>query len=224
MTDNQPLVVLITGAGKGAGRRSAEAFAAQGASLALNDIAPNNLDPLLYKWKPGGCMLKAYVEDVSKGLSAQALVNQVLQDWGRIDVLINHATVEPHIPLLDMDEWDWQRTLEVNLTGAFMMIKLVGRLMRMQGSGVIINLVSLAAKTPQADRTAYLATQLGLVGLTQQASRELQAYGVRLHALGSGLGSLENTRPEVPRQLEGAVLFLAGPRAAGLTGIIAEAI
>ena len=134
METKEPLVVLVTGAGKGAGRLAAEAFAARGDRLALNDIAPNHVEAMLEDWQARGWHGKAYVEDVARRLSAWALIRQVLEDWGHIDVLINHAAVEPSTPLLEMDEWDWQRTLEVNLTGVFLMTQLVGREMcRAQG-------------------------------------------------------------------------------------------
>jgi len=112
-------VVLITGAGKGYGRALAEAFAARGACVAANDISPVNLDPLVAQ--PNG-LIKAYVEDVAKKVGAQAVVKQAEDDFGKIDILINHAAVEPRVSLLDMDEWDWHRVLDVNLTGAFLMM------------------------------------------------------------------------------------------------------
>ena len=78
---------------------------------------------------------KAYIEDVAKKVGAQVLVKQVEDDFGRIDILVNHAAVEPRSPLLDMDEWDWHRVLDVNLTGAFLMTQSVGRVMREAGGG-----------------------------------------------------------------------------------------
>jgi NAD(P)-dependent dehydrogenase (short-subunit alcohol dehydrogenase family) len=222
MMSTEPQVVLITGAGRGAGRQVAEAFASQGALVAVNDIAPNNLDSMLEEWKDHGYHVKAYVEDVAKKLSAQMLVKRVLEQWGRIDVLINHALVEPNTPLLEMDEWDWHRTLDVNLTGAFLMTQLVGREMRERRGGVIINLMSLAGRTAALNRSAYVTTQMGLIGLTHQASRELYTYGVRVHAVGQGLARFQNAHSNIPRDLNQAVLFLAGPRAAEMSGIILD--
>jgi NAD(P)-dependent dehydrogenase (short-subunit alcohol dehydrogenase family) len=224
MANTEPLVVLVTGAGKGAGRQVAEAFALQGAYVALNDIAPNNIELMLKDFQDRGYKVKAFVEDVAKKLYAQSLVNQVLDEWGRIDVLINHAVVEPQTPLLDMDEWDWHRTLDVNLTGAFLMIQSVGRIMCEQGHGVIINLMSLAGRTAALNRTAYVTTQMGLVGLTHQASRELYQYGVRVHAVGQGIGRFQNAENNVPHELNRAVLFLAAPEAADMSGIIVNTV
>ncbi len=216
----QDKVVLITGAGRGTGRQMAEAFAAQGARLAVNDVSPQNVESLAVDLRQRGHNAKVYVDDIAKKVAVQALVNRVEEDYGRIDVLINHAFVEPHASLLDMDEWDWHRTLDVNLTGAFLTMQSVGRIMRERGGGVIINLASLSGGTVALDRSAYIASLYGLVGLTRQAARELFAYGIRVHAVGRGLGRFQNTGATVPADLSRAVLFLCSPRAAHLTGHI----
>jgi NAD(P)-dependent dehydrogenase (short-subunit alcohol dehydrogenase family) len=153
----QDKVVLITGAGRGTGRQMAESFAAQGARVAVNDISPQNLESLVAELHRRGYNAKPYVEDIAKKMTVQALVKQVEDDFGRIDVLINHASVEPHTSLLDMDEWDWQRTIDVNLNGAFFVMQSVGRIMRERGDGVIINIASLSGGTVLLDRAAYVA-------------------------------------------------------------------
>ena len=213
-------VVLITGAGRGMGSMMAETFAAEGASLALNDISPQNVDMLAAGLKSRGVNAQVFVEDVAKKVGVQALVKQAEDAFGKIDILINHASVEPHVPLLDMDEWDWHRVLDVNLTGVFLTMQSVGRIMRAGGGGVIINLASLPEGTVTLDRSAYIASLYGMVGLTRQASRELFAYNVRVHALGRGLGRFQNTATTIPADLGRAVLFLCSPRAAHLTGNI----
>lgn len=217
----QDKVVVITGAGRGAGRIVAEAFAAQGARIALNDIAPHNVEALANDIHQRSYNhTKIYMEDVAKKVGVQALIKQVEDDFGRLDILINHASVEPHAPLLDMDEWDWHRTLDVNLTSAFLTTQSAGRVMREHGGGVIINLASLSGGTVSLDRAAYVASIFGLMGLTRQAARELFAHNIRVHAVGHGLGRFQNTGTTVPADLVRAVLFLCSPRAAHLTGHI----
>jgi NAD(P)-dependent dehydrogenase (short-subunit alcohol dehydrogenase family) len=185
-------VVLITGAGKGRGRILAEAFAEQGACVAANDISPINVDEVVNHILRKGGRAKAYVEDVAKKLGAQLIINQIEDDFGRIDILINHAAVEPHVPLLDMDEWDWHRVIDVNLTGAFLMTQSVGRVMRAKGEGVIINLItestgdeSKARTEPGRSEAAFAASMSGLQGFTRQAARELSPHGIRVHAVES---------------------------------------
>lgn len=179
MDDLKDKVVLITGAGKGSGRLLALAFAGQGAIVALNDITPVNVEEVAKRITETGGRTRVYIEDVAKKVAAQHIINQVEDDFGRIDILINHAAVEPHVSLLDMDEWDWHRVLDVNLTGAFLMTQSAGRLMRVQGTGVIINLIS-----EPADRgAAFAASMSGLQGLTRQATGELSPHGIRVHAV-----------------------------------------
>ena len=175
-------IVLITGAGKGSGRILAKAFAEHGAILAANDISPINVEQVVDEINKQGGRARAYIEDVAKKVGVQNLVNQVEDDFGRIDILINHAAVEPNAPLLNMDEWDWHRVLDVNLTGAFLMTQSVGRIMREQGGGVIINLIS-ANQNPARNEAAFVASMNGLDGLTHQAARELGPHGIRVHAI-----------------------------------------
>src|ERR1044071_6497410 len=175
-------VVLITGAGKGSGRSLAQALAEQGSLVAANDISPINVEEVVSQIVARGGHARAYIEDIAKKVGVQHIINQVEDDFGHIDILINHAAVEPHVPLLDMDEWDWHRVLDINLTGAFLMTQSVGRLMRVQGSGVIINLIteSIADKNRGA---AFIATMSGLQGLTRQAASELAPYGIQVYAV-----------------------------------------
>jgi NAD(P)-dependent dehydrogenase (short-subunit alcohol dehydrogenase family) len=183
MTDFKGKVILITGAGKGSGRILAEAFAKHGATVAANDISPINVEVVVEKINASGGRAKAYIDDVAKKVGAQALVKQVEDDFGRIDILVNHASVEPHSPLLDMDEWDWHRTLDVNLTGTFLMTQSVGRVMREQGGGVIVNLGTVAGCDESPMRAAFQASMAGLEALSQQAARELEPYDIRVHNL-----------------------------------------
>jgi 3-oxoacyl-[acyl-carrier protein] reductase len=185
-------VVLITGAGKGCGRLLAEALAQHGACVAANDISPVNVDELVTQITQQGGRAKAYVEDVAKKLGAQLIINQVEDDFGQIDILINHAAVEPSVPLLEMDEWDWHRVLDVNLTGAFLMTQSVGRVMRANGGGVIMNLIAESVRGESSAHTetgrseaAFVASMSGLRGFTQQAARELRPYGIRVYAVES---------------------------------------
>jgi NAD(P)-dependent dehydrogenase (short-subunit alcohol dehydrogenase family) len=181
-------VVLITGAGKGSGKLLAQAFAECGAIVAANDISPINVEEVVDRIVAKGGHARAYVEDIAKKVAAQSIVKRVEDDYGRIDILINHAAVQPNVSLLDMDEWDWHRVLDVNLTGAFLMIQSVGRVMRAspprgaKGSGVIINLITVRQEQAEGE-AAFVASMRGLDELTHQAARELSPYGIQVYAV-----------------------------------------
>ena len=204
MNNFKDKVVLITGAGKGSGRLLAKAFAERGASVAANDISPINVEQLVDEINGQGGRAKAYIEDVAKKVGVQNFINQVEDDFGRIDILINHAAVEPNVPLLSMDEWDWHRVLDVNLTGVFLMTQSAGHMMREKGggvtplaslkdstgaNGVIINLVTESVRDEKRE-AAFVASMSGLTGFTHRAARELSPYGIHVYAV-------ENTRDTI---------------------------
>ena len=184
-------VILITGAGKGTGKLLAESLAKQGAIIAANDISPMNVEDVVKEINAKGGKAKSYIEDMAKKVGAQALINSVEDDFGTIDILINHAAVEPHVSLLSMDEWDWHRVLDVNITGAFLMMQSVGRMMKEKGSGVMICLVEESSKTlvlsevetSKKEAGAYFTSQAGLRELSYQMNVELSPYQIKVYAL-----------------------------------------
>jgi len=212
-------VVLITGAGRGSGRLLAESLARGGAVVAANDVTPVNVEPLVEEIRRAGGRAHVYVEDIAKKVAAQALVNRVEEELGRIDVLIHHAAVEPHVPLLKMDEWDWHRTLDVNVTAAFLMMQSTARVMRAHGGGVILNVIG-APEQAQADHAAYDACAGALVSLTRAAARELGPQGIRVHALLHGHMPDASIDEGAPPSLGAAALRLC--EAADLNGLVWE--
>jgi NAD(P)-dependent dehydrogenase (short-subunit alcohol dehydrogenase family) len=178
MSQLKDKVVLITGAGKGAGRALALAFGERGAIVAANDISPVNVDQVAAEIVSRNGRAKAYIEDVAKKVGAQYLVNSVEEDFGRIDILVNHAAVEPHTSLLEMDEWDWHRTLDVNLTGAFLMMQSTARVMKERGRGEILNIVAESGLG-----VAYRSSMAGLATLSRLADSEFNPHGIRIHTI-----------------------------------------
>jgi 3-oxoacyl-[acyl-carrier protein] reductase len=171
-------VVLVIGAGKGTGRAVAEAFAACGATVAADDVTPINLDETVANITAAGGQVKAYIADIAKKLPVQGLLNQVLDDFGRIDILVNCAEVEPQKTVLEMDEWDWVRTLDVNLTGAFLLTQSAGRIMKEKGRGIIFH-VGERATGPER-RAAYCASKAGLVKMIRVAAEEFARYNIKV--------------------------------------------
>ena len=179
MTNLNNKIVLITGAGRGMGQALAEAFAAQGASVAANDINPIGLEATVSRIRAAGGRVNDYAFDLTKLLPIVALIQQVLDDFGRIDILVNADFVRPADPIFEMDEWDFHRTLDVNLTGPFFLTQRAGRMMQQQGGGVILNVVG---GDPQGG-AAYQASLAARTALAKASAEELAPYGIRVHWL-----------------------------------------
>jgi NAD(P)-dependent dehydrogenase (short-subunit alcohol dehydrogenase family) len=239
MSEFETKVVLVTGAGRGIGQALAVGFARAGASVAANDLAPGGLDKTIEAIRSEGGTAEAYVADVANKMQVQLMVEEVREAFGRIDILINNAGVEPHASLLELDEYDWDRTLAVNLKGPFLTMQSVGRVMADEGGGVVVNVASIAGRSHGLkDRAAYVASKTGLIGLTREAARELAAYGVRVNAVCPGVIETEMTaklrqdeammarwladipqgRLGKPEDVVGMVLFLCSDAAAYVSG------
>lgn len=179
MNDMTGVVALVTGAGKGMGRQVAEALAARGALVAANDVTPINLDETVRRIRTEGGHVDAYVEDIAKKMPVQTLLNQVLDDHGRLDLLVHCAAVDPPRSVLEMDDWDWQRSLDVNLSGLFLLMQSAGRIMKEKNSGIIIHVLRNA--TELEGHAAFRSAQAGAAALVEAAAQEYAAFGVKVH-------------------------------------------
>ncbi|HSB67530.1 MAG TPA: SDR family oxidoreductase [Anaerolineales bacterium] len=184
-------VALITGAGRGIGREIALAMASLGIAIAANDINPINLDETVNQVVQAGGKASAYVFDIAKRMPIEGMITQVLSDFGRIDILVNHASVHPDASLLEMDEWEFHRTIDVNLGGPFFCMQQVGRIMQEQGGGSIVNLIASEYKNFHKGHTAHSSSQAALVGLTQAAAIELAVDHIRVNAVYYGSNRIE---------------------------------
>lgn len=232
-------VVLITGAGRGIGKAIAIAFAQAGARVAVNDINPESCAKTAAEIIASGGQALACHADVANKLAVQSLLIDIEDRWGRVDILINNAGVEPHKPIVQLDEWDWNRTIDVNLKGAFLCSQSVGRMMQQQGGGVIVNIASIAGRAAGLrDRSAYVASKTGLIGFTKECAREFAAYNIRVNTVCPGVIVTEMTahlrenevqmkkwlediplgRLGDPEDVTGLVLFLCSDAARYITG------
>ena len=174
-------IILITGAGSGLGRHLAGVLGSYGAAIAVNDINPDRTVRTVQIVEQAGGRANSYFSDIAKKFPVQALFNAVEDDWGRLDAVINNARVVPHKPLLDMDEWDWRRTLDVNLTGAFVLAQVGSRIMRTGGGGLFIQPVQAISDT--VNTAAYQASISGVDRMISMARDELLKDGIHAHSV-----------------------------------------
>jgi NAD(P)-dependent dehydrogenase (short-subunit alcohol dehydrogenase family) len=173
-----PMVAVVTGAAQGIGRRVAERLADEGYVLALVDLR----EPTETLAAAGAGSL-ALTCDVSADADVAAVVEQVSERFGRVDVVVNNAGISLIAPAEDTTTEQWRRVLEVNLTGPFLLCQAFGRMMLDQGAGSIVNVASIAGLHGIIDRAAYNASKHGLVGLTRTLAAEWGGRGVRVNAV-----------------------------------------
>src|SRR5215469_13713691 len=200
MTIRDPLsftgkVVIVTGGARGIGRAISEAFAAHGAAVALAGRNNEVLDEAVRSITAAGGTAKPFATDVSKEESIAALSDGVLAAYGRIDVLINNAGINPwYKNAEDTSLSEWQQIIGTNLTGVFLACKYAGRAMIAAGQGAIVNITSIAGRVGLPRSTAYCAAKGGVELLTRQLAYEWAKKGVRVNAVAPGFVETDLTQ------------------------------
>ena len=211
---------LVTGAGSGIGRAAALALAQSGAAVVVNDISPDHADQVAEAITVGGGRALAWQADVSNRFQVGAMIEAGRDAFGTLNLLINAAGVEKRGALSALDEWDWRRILDVNLTGAFFCTQLLSRVMADEGGGVIVNVASASPTLP--DGVSYISSKAGLIGLTRQTARELAPLGIRVNAVCpsnvESLGSPAQGRQGSAEEVAAVILFLCSGAASFVTG------
>ena len=181
-------VALITGAGSGIGQGIALRFAREGARLALVDIEPAGLEDTAGKLKGSHAEFECYQGDVSRAEDVERFFGQAVERFGRLDIDVNNAGIgNPVLPLHQMPEDGFDRTIAVNLRGVFLCARAAARRMIEQaGGGRIINVSSQAGKTGFAFLGPYCASKAGIILLTQVMAKELAAHKITVNAVCPG--------------------------------------
>ncbi len=179
-------VAIVTGAGRGIGRAVALAFCREGASVALAARTASDLETVAAQIKSRAGQALAVPTDVTREESVAALVEKVLAEFKKVDILVTAAGVATFGPLVDTKPEDWDRMMAVNVRGVFLACRSVLPPMMSQRRGTIINIVSVAAKRAIPGNAAYAASKHAVLGLTQVLAEEMRPHGVRVGALSPG--------------------------------------
>lgn len=230
---------IVTGGSRGIGKEMAEALAEAGANLMLCARRAEWLDETVAEFQAKNYTVAARLADVSKAEDIQAVVDASVEKFGRIDVLINNAGISWGAMPEEMTLAQWQKVIDVNLTGCFLFAQAVGREMLKRESGSIINIASISGITSSANGpfyAGYAASKAGLIGLTRELAASWGRRGVRVNAIAPGFfhsrladavidryeGDIRDNNP-IPRigaegELKGVTVFLASDASSYVTG------
>ncbi len=196
-------VAIITGASRGIGREIALKFGKEGANVAFSDLAYDaNAESLEKELTAMGVKAKGYASDAGDFESAQKFTDQVIADFGQVDVLVNNAGITRDTLLMRMTEEQWDLVLKVNLKSVFNLTKAVQRQMLKQRSGSIVNMSSVVGVRGNAGQANYSASKAGIIGFTKSIAIELGSRNIRCNAIAPGFIETEMTKqlPEAERE------------------------
>lgn len=233
----QGKTALITGAGRGIGRAIALRMASEGCSIAFTDLVrTKQVEETEAELQALGVKAKAYIADAADFDQAQALVGQVVQDFGAIDILVNNAGITRDGLLLRMSEQQWDDVIRVNLKSAFNYTRAVTPVMLRARRGSIISIASVVGIGGNPGQANYAASKAGIIALMKSTAKELGARGIRANAVAPGYIDTDMTqaltqevrdsfvsripmrRAGTPDEVAQVVLFLASDMASYVSG------
>lgn len=238
-TDLTGRVALITGGSRGIGRAIALGFAQAGANVVIAGRKQAALDAVAVEIRKAGGTALPVAAHAGDEPALESLVEKSLTTFGRIDILVNNAATNPHFgPLLDATPAQWDKIMQVNLRGAYLLCRLVVPGMREHGGGSIINMASVEGLRPSKGLGVYSVSKAALIMLTLALAQELGPDGIRVNALAPGLIKTDFSAalwqsPAIaeaatartplrrigdPDDVVGAALFLASPASAYVNG------
>lgn len=218
-------VAIITGASRGIGKATALALAEEGANIVVNYASNSQAaDDVVNDIITQGGSAIAVKGDVSQGDEVEEMVKTTMEKWGRIDILVNNAGITRDTLMLRMKLEDWEKVINLNLTGVFLCCKAVSKILLKQRQGKIINISSVAGQMGNPGQVNYSAAKAGVIGLTKTLAKEFASRGVTVNAIAPGFIETDMTsgleaenilkmiplnRYGKPEEIAGMIRFLA---------------
>lgn len=230
----QNKVVVITGAFGGIGKALSMKFGEQGAKIALWDVFID--EDFEKQLSDKDIKFISTKIDITKKEQVQKSVNEIVEKWGKIDILINNAGITKDNLILRMTEEEWDNVLEVNLKGAFICSKIIGKVMFSQKTGSIVNVASIIGQIGNIGQANYSASKGALISFTKTCAKEFARFGVRVNAVAPGyiITKMTEQLPEKikermlemiplgrfgkPEEVADLIVFLSSDKANYITG------
>jgi len=196
---------LVTGGAYGIGFALAKALAEAGASIAFNCRSREHMEKALKAYEEEGIHAKGYLCDVTKEDEVREMVADIEKSLGPVDILVNNAGITKRVPMHEMDEADFRRIIDVDLTGPFLVSKAVLPGMIRMGHGKIINVCSMMSELGRETVSAYASAKGGLKMLTRNMAAEYGRYNIQCNGIGPGYIETPQTAPLRERQADGSM-------------------